>query len=72
MLYSILKKDSNLFLSSGQSHSVNCQYIYFEMKTKKKYRSDIGDYLNNSKEESNHFIHLCINVIVVPQFMIIP
>lgn len=72
MLYSILKKDNILFLSSGQSHSVNCQYIYFEMKTKKKYRSDKGDYLNNSKEESNHFIHLCINVIVVPQFMIIP
>lgn len=72
MLYSILKKDSNLFLSSGQSHSVNCQYINFEIKSKRKYRSDKGDYLNNSKEESNHFIHLCINGFVVPPLLIIP
>lgn len=68
--YTVSLKNSILLLSSGQSHSVDCQYITFEIK--KKYHNDKEYYLDNSKEESNHFVHLCINVIVVPPLLIIP
>lgn len=67
-----LKKPSILLLSSGQSHSVDCQHITFEIKTKRKYHNDKEYYLDNTKEESNHFVHLCMNVIVVPSLLIIP